>query len=103
MAQGARRWRGATEGFKLLTIRESLVKGFDDGALFYVYDDRPFAVWPDRALAVDFSQCRTREVYASEPILSGIKINERQFRRLVCALHRIVNPDNVVAAPPGQA
>ena len=91
-----------TDGFKSLTVREYLAQGFDDDALFYVHDDRPFAVWLDRALAVDFSQRQTIEVRASEPILSGIQINEQQFRQLVCALHRIVNPDKAVAAPPGQ-
>jgi hypothetical protein len=76
-------------GFKPPTIRESLATGFDDGAVFYLHDERPIAVWPDRACAVDFSQYPTREV-PSEPILSGTKITEWQFRTLVCALHGIV-------------
>jgi hypothetical protein len=79
-----------TQRFRSLTIRAALARGFDDGAQFYVHDDRPFAVWADRALAVDFSQCRTREVHASEQISSGIKINEQQFRTLVRALRRTV-------------
>ena len=75
-------------GFKPPTIRESLAKGFDDGAVFYLHDERPIAVWPDRA--IDFSQYPTREVHAPEQILSGTKITEWQFRTLVCALHGIV-------------
>jgi hypothetical protein len=76
--------------FKPRTIRESLAKGFDDGAVFYLHDQRPIVMWPDRAFAVDFSQYPTREVHASEQILSGTKITEWQFRTLVCALHGIV-------------
>jgi hypothetical protein len=78
------------QGFKPPTIRESLAKGFDDGAVFYLHDERPIAIWPDLALAVDFSQYPTREVRASELILSGTKITEWQFRTLVCALHGIL-------------
>jgi hypothetical protein len=77
-------------GFKPPTIRESLAKGFDDGAVFYLHDERPIVMWPDRAFAMDFSQYPTREVHASEQILSGTKITEWQFRTLVCALHGIV-------------
>ena len=80
----------AALGSKPPTIRESLAKGFDDGAVFYLHDERPIAVWPDRAFAVDFSLYPTREIRASEPILSGTKITEWQFRTLVCALHGIV-------------
>ena len=80
----------AAPSFKPPTIRESLAKGFDDGAVFYLHDEHPIAVWPERAFAVDFSQYPTREVHSSEPILSGTKITEWQFRTLVCALHGIV-------------
>jgi len=89
----------AAQGLKPPTIRESLAKGFDEGAVFYVHDDRPIAVWPDRAFAVDFSQYPTREVHASEPILSGIKITEWQFRTLVCALHGIVKQSGLRPNP----
>jgi hypothetical protein len=78
-------------GLKPATIRESLAKGFADGAVFYLHDERPIAVWPDRAVPLDFSQYPTRVVHASEQILSGTKITEWQFRTLVCALHGIVN------------
>ena len=77
-------------GFKPLTILESLAKGFDDGAEFYLQGECPIAVWPDRNFAVDYSQYPTREVHASEPISNGTKITEWQFRTLVCALHGIV-------------
>jgi len=33
-------------GFKPPTIRESLAKGFDDGAVFYLHDERPNARSP---------------------------------------------------------
>jgi hypothetical protein len=77
-------------GFKPPTIRESLAKGFDDGAVFYLHDERPTVVWPERDFAADFSQYPTREVHSSEPLLSGTKITEWQFRTLICALHGIV-------------
>jgi hypothetical protein len=72
------------------TIRESLARGFDGSAEFYLHNDRPIAVWPGRDIAVDHSQYPTREVDASLAISDGTKITEWHFRTLLCALHGIV-------------
>ena len=81
------------------TIIESLAKGFGDGAEFYLQAECPFAVWPDRNIAVDYSQYPTREVHCSDPISNGSKITEWQFRTLVCALHGIVRKSQNYSDP----
>jgi hypothetical protein len=80
-------WTPRDPNFVPPTIRESLERGFEPEARFYVAEGNPIAVWPDWDYAEDWSAYPIREVHPFYPILHGKKITEDEFRTLVKATH----------------
>jgi hypothetical protein len=71
------------------TIAESLARGFDRQAEFYVCEGKLFVVWPDWDYAEDWSKHPIREVHPFHPVIHGDEITEAEFRALVAERHSL--------------
>jgi hypothetical protein len=68
-------------------IAESLERGFDGEAVFYVLDGRPIALFDMMDYAEDWSGHLIREIHPFIPLKYGKEITEEEFRAMVKAIH----------------
>jgi hypothetical protein len=69
------------------TIAESLAHGFDEQTVYYDYEGRPVALWPDWDYAEDWSVHPLRELHPFIPLIYGKEITQEDFLRMVKAIH----------------
>jgi hypothetical protein len=78
-------------GFVRQTVRESLAKGFEPEAEFFVYEGSPHVVWG----MWDYAECwgpgPVHEVHPYLPHWRGTQVTEVEFRVMVKAIHGIAD------------